>query len=88
MKAKKTPERMCVACGQMKAKKELIRIVRNEEGIFPDPGGKASGRGAYLCRNAECFGIMMKKHALDRAFKVRIADERYRELGEALKELL
>ena len=53
---KKIPMRMCIGCMEMKEKKQLIRIVNNkDEGISLDPTGKKSGRGAYICKNAECF---------------------------------
>ena len=54
MAEKKTPMRMCVACREMKSKKELIRIVRTPENeIKADLTGKASGRGAYICRSVQ-----------------------------------
>ena len=54
MQAKKVPMRMCTGCGEMKPKKELIRVVKTPEGEFLlDFTGKKSGRGAYLCRNME-----------------------------------
>ena len=50
---KKVPMRMCVACREMKPKKELIRVVRTPEGeIVADETGRKNGRGAYLCRSA------------------------------------
>ena len=53
---KNLPKRTCVGCGEIKLKKELIRIVKNKEGeIFIDRTGKANGRGAYICDNIECF---------------------------------
>ena len=53
---KKIPMRKCVGCGEMKPKKELLRILRTETGEFVvDALGKANGRGAYLCRSVECF---------------------------------
>ena len=54
--AKKIPMRMCLGCGEMKPKKELIRAVKSPEGdISIDLTGKKNGRGAYICRSAECF---------------------------------
>jgi len=84
---KKVPERMCIACGQMKPKKELLRIVRSEEGIYPDPTGKADGRGAYVCHTPECFELLVKKRALNRAYKASIGDDVYAALKERLSEL-
>ena len=56
MKTKKIPMRMCLGCGEMKPKKELIRVVKSKEGeISLDLTGKKSGRGAYICHDAECL---------------------------------
>ena len=68
MPAKKVPMRMCVGCREMKPKKELLRIVRSPEGeISVDRTGKVSGRGAYICANAECLSRARKIKALERA---------------------
>lgn len=48
------PERMCVACRQMKPKNELVRIVKTEQGAIVDTSGKLNGRGVYICKCAEC----------------------------------
>lgn len=56
MKTKKIPMRMCLGCGEMKPKRELIRVVKSKEGdISLDLTGKKSGRGAYICKSVECF---------------------------------
>ena len=53
---RKVPLRKCVGCGEMKPKKEMLRILRTEEeGFLLDATGKKNGRGAYLCHAAECF---------------------------------
>ena len=58
---KKTPMRQCLGCREMKAKNELIRVVRSPEGdISLDFRGKKSGRGAYLCPNEECLKRVKK----------------------------
>jgi predicted RNA-binding protein YlxR (DUF448 family) len=76
MAEKKTPMRMCVACRQMTPKKQLLRIVRTPENeIKPDPTGKLSGRGAYLCRSAQCLERAKKTRALDRALEHKVGDE-------------
>ena len=67
---KKVPMRMCVACREMKPKKELIRVVRTPEGeIVADETGRKNGRGAYLCRSEACLNKALKIRALDRAFE-------------------
>lgn len=85
MKQKKVPMRMCVGCGEMKPKKELVRIVKNKENeIFLDLTGKAAGRGAYVCRNVDCFEKLKKGRKLNRAFSGEIPCEVYDSL---IKEL-
>ena len=67
---KKVPMRMCVACREMKPKKELIRVVRTPEGeIVADATGRKNGRGAYLCRSEACLNKALKIRALDRALE-------------------
>lgn len=67
---KKIPMRMCVACREMRAKKDLMRVVRTAEGVLiSDTTGKRSGRGAYLCRSAECLRKAIKTRALERALE-------------------
>ena len=76
MKTKKVPMRMCLGCREMKPKRELVRIIRTPEGeIKLDTTGKASGRGAYICRNTECLKQSIKTRALSRAFDTVIGDE-------------
>ncbi len=76
MKTKKTPMRMCLGCREMKPKLELMRVVRTPDGsIVLDKTGKVSGRGAYLCKNEECFKKSVKSKALSRALEVQVEDE-------------
>ena len=70
--------RMCNGCGEMVAKNQLIRIVRDSEGeLSLDLTGKKNGRGAYLCRNAECLKKARKNHRIDRSLQIQIPDEIY-----------
>ena len=74
--AKKLPLRQCVGCGEMKSKKEMIRVLRMEDSsICLDFTGKKNGRGAYLCRNAECLKKAMKKKALARSLQTEIPED-------------
>ncbi len=76
MKTKKIPMRMCSGCREMKPKMELIRVVRTPEGkILIDNSGKVSGRGAYVCKNEECFNKSVKSKALSRALDALVEDE-------------
>ncbi len=85
MQAKKVPMRMCTGCGEMKPKKELIRVVKTPEGEFLlDFTGKKSGRGAYLCRNMECLKSCRKSKRLEKSFSCRIPDEVYEKLESEL----
>ena len=80
-KVKKIPQRKCIVCQDRDSKKELMRIVKNKEGeIFLDPSGRANGRGAYICKDAECLKKAIKTKALNRAFKVEVSDEVYEKL--------
>ena len=54
MAKKKIPQRTCIVCGEIKDKRELLRIVKTPEGIHYDPTGRMNGRGAYLCGKPEC----------------------------------
>ena len=73
---KKIPQRMCIACRQMKDKGDLCRVVRDAEGrVFLDASYKASGRGAYLCKSMGCLDKAIKTKALSRAFKCDISSE-------------
>ena len=66
MKQRKVPLRKCTGCQEMKNKKELIRIVRNDAGEFAlDRTGKLPGRGAYICPNAECLAKAQKSKGLE-----------------------
>ncbi len=78
MQKRKQPMRMCVGCGEMKEKRELIRVVKSSEGeISLDKTGKKNGRGAYLCHNIDCLKKARKSKRIDRAFEVAISDEIY-----------
>jgi len=73
--------RRCIGCYESKPKKELLRIVRNNEGkIVMDFSGRMNGRGAYLCDNAECFEKMAKGNKLSREFEVQVGTETYETL--------
>ncbi len=73
---KHVPQRTCVACHQVKPKRELLRIVRTPQGrVEMDPTGKKSGRGAYLCANRSCWTMALKKKRLEQELDVLISDE-------------
>ena len=74
----KVPFRMCIACRQMKPKKEMTRIVKTADGdIFADFSGKAAGRGAYICSDPECNKKLQDKKLLHKAFSAQVSPEVY-----------
>ena len=75
MNRQKIPMRKCVGCNEMTPKTELIRIVISEFGkVSVDRTGKASGRGAYICDNEECFRKAIKIKGIERSLKVRLSE--------------
>ena len=84
---KKVPMRQCVGCGEMKSKKEMMRILKTEEGdIVLDVTGKKNGRGAYLCKSQECLRKAGKSRGLERSFKMSIPSEVYENLEKEFAE--
>lgn len=80
---KKIPMRKCVATGEMKPKKELIRIVRSKEGeVSLDPTGKKSGRGAYLTLDRDVIELAKKKNVLANHLSTQIDSSLYEQLLE------
>lgn len=80
---RKIPLRKCVACQEMKPKKELVRVVKTpEDEVIIDVTGKKSGRGAYLCGDIHCFQLAKKNRALDRALKHAVQLELYDRLEQ------
>ena len=89
MKKKKVPVRRCIACLEMKAKRELIRVVKSPEGeIALDETGRKNGRGAYLCKDPSCFRKAQKSKALNREFKTEIPDDIYQLMEKQLEECI
>lgn len=75
---KKIPLRQCVGCGEMKSKKEMMRVLKTaEEGIVLDVTGRKNGRGAYLCISRECLLKAKKNRGLERSFKMSIPEDVY-----------
>ena len=88
LKPRKTPLRKCTGCQEMKDKRELVRVVRTDEGEFSlDFTGKKSGRGAYICADPACLAKARKSRALERHLGVAIAPEVYDALAAAMPAL-
>ena len=83
---KKIPMRQCLGCREMKPKSELIRVVRSPDAseISLDFKGKAPGRGAYICPQADCLKKAIRSRALERAFSASIPQEIYDRLQEEM----
>jgi len=86
---KHIPQRTCVACQEVKAKRELIRLVRVSDGsVQVDTGGKKAGRGAYLCRVPECWEKGLKGNRLEHILRTTIAPDNWEQLANNGKEIL
>ncbi len=87
MQNKKVPLRKCMGCGEMKSKKELVRVVKNKEGeISLDLTGKKAGRGAYVCPTLSCLQKARKSRGFERALSCRIPDEIYDRMEQELSQ--
>ena len=85
-KVRKVPMRMCVGCREMKPKAELMRVVKPQDGDCAiDRTGKAAGRGAYVCENAECLKKAQKTRALERALEAKIEDSVFEQLQAQIR---
>lgn len=85
---RKIPMRQCIGCGEMKSKREMMRVLRTTEGeIVLDTTGRKNGRGAYLCSNAECFRKAVRSRGLERALKTAIPEEIYENLEKEIEKL-
>lgn len=85
MKPRKIPLRKCTGCNEMKNKKEMIRIVRDQEGNFSlDFNGKKPGRGAYICPDEACLAKAEKNKGLERSFKASVDSCIYEQLKKEL----
>ncbi len=84
---KKIPLRTCMGCNDKKPKKELIRIVKNKDGIITiDETGKQEGRGAYICNNIDCLEKVVKSKRLERALEKEISQDVYENLKKIIIE--
>lgn len=85
MKTKKLPMRMCLGCNEMKNKRDLIRVVKSPEcEISLDFTGKKSGRGAYICKNIECFRKAKKARRFEKSLSCMIEDTVFEEMENEL----
>lgn len=84
---KKVPMRKCIATGEMRPKKELVRIVRSKEGeVSIDLTGKKSGRGAYLSKDKEAVQLAKKRNILSKQLETQVDDAIYDELNDLIEK--
>lgn len=94
---KKVPLRKCTGCGGMKEKRELIRVVKapekkDENGnvvsggeISLDLTGRKPGRGAYVCKNTDCFEKARKARRFERSLSCKIPEDVYEQMSAELE---
>lgn len=84
---KKIPLRQCIGCGEMKSKKEMIRVLKTtEDEIVIDATGRKNGRGAYLCPSMECYKKAAKSKGLERSLKMSIPKSVYETLEKEMEQ--
>ncbi len=86
---KKIPLRQCVGCGEMKSKKDMLRILKTADTneIVLDVSGKKNGRGAYICRNRDCLMKAIRNKGLERSIKTGIPQEVYLSLEKEFDQI-
>ena len=83
---RKIPMRRCLGCMESKPKKELIRIVKSQDGdISLDRTGRKNGRGAYFCDSKECLEKLIKSKRLEKEFEIKISEDVYEKLKKEFK---
>ncbi|MDD3218314.1 MAG: YlxR family protein [Lachnospiraceae bacterium] len=86
--ARKVPLRKCTGCGEMKSKKEMIRVLKTDTGeVILDTTGKKNGRGAYLCPTAQCLQAAKKNKGLEKSLKMAIPKEIYDYLEKEIADI-
>ena len=85
---RKIPMRKCVGCGEMKSKKEMMRVLKTtEDEIILDATGRKNGRGAYLCFQKSCLLQAIKNKGLERSLKMAIPKSVYENLEKEFENL-
>ena len=86
---KRVPQRSCIGCRQIKAKRELIRLVATGTGVVEiDLSGKKAGRGGYLCPQVECWEAALKKDRLEHALRTKLSQESRQMFLEHVHQLI
>ena len=85
---RKIPMSKCVGCGEMKSKKEMMRVLKTtEDEIILDATGRKNGRGAYLCFQKSCLLQAIKNKGLERSLKMAIPKSVYENLEKEFENL-
>jgi len=85
---KHIPQRTCVACGEVRPQRELVRLVRvSGGGVEVDPVGRKPGRGAYLCPTPDCWQAGLKKGRLEYVLRTIITEDNRQQLIKYGQEL-
>ena len=85
---RKIPQRQCIGCGEMKNKRDLIRILKEaDQTISIDATGRTNGRGAYICPSMECLRKARKNKGLERSFKMAVPGEIYDSLEKEMEQI-
>jgi predicted RNA-binding protein YlxR (DUF448 family) len=85
---KQIPQRTCVACGEVRPKRELVRLVRSSGGVVEvDPAGRKAGRGAYLCPTPDCWQVGLKKGRLEYVLRTSLSEDNREQLVRYGQEL-
>ena len=85
---RKIPMRKCVGCGEMRSKKEMMRVLKTtEDEIVLDATGRKNGRGAYLCFQKSCLLQAIKNKGLERSLKMASPKSVYENLEKEFENL-
>ena len=88
MSTKKIPQRQCIGCGEMKNKKEMLRVLKTtDDQIIIDATGRKNGRGAYICPSKDCYKEAVKNKGLERSLKMAIPKEVYEALEKEMDNI-
>jgi predicted RNA-binding protein YlxR (DUF448 family) len=79
------PLRTCIVCGAKGPKRDFTRIVSTpEDGVKVDRTGRLSGRGAYVCGEANCSPAELRRGRIEHAFRRGITDEDWKAVTEEI----
>jgi predicted RNA-binding protein YlxR (DUF448 family) len=82
---KKIPQRMCVVTREKTDKNNLLRIVKDDTGVYVDTTGKKNGKGAYITKSLEVLETAKKRKVLEKVFEMEDLTSVYSEIEELLK---